>query len=538
MNVLWISLEDTSPRFGCYGDAIARTPNLDALAERGRLYTRAFSTAGVCAPARAAIITGCYATWLGAHQMRASSANRRELGMCDPYECVPPPYVKCFPEYLRAAGYFCTNNSKTDYQFTPPISAWDECNGKAHWRNREHPDQPFFAVFNPTWTHESGMWPDEEKRRDVEAVTDPASVEVPPFLPDTPLVRTTIARQYDNIARDDAYVGEILAQLEEDGLTQDTAVFIWSDHGEGLPRAKRWPYDSGVRVPLIAVWPEHLNAGETCDDLVSTLDLAPTLFSMLELPIPAHFQGAPFLGPKARPRQYIFAHRDRHDEMLDQVRAVRDARWKYIRHFLPGTPYFGWNPYRNKHEAMQELWRLHREDRLEGAPQKLFEPRPPEELYDTQTDPHETHNLADDPNHTATLDRLRGEMDAWRQKYDPWGDRPESEMREQMWPGGPQPQTAPVHFAPYAPGVNGLDLENEGSFEAPAILQFHCATPGASMVYALEEGDEATWRLYTEPLRLNAGATHVRAKAIRIGYRESEETVFVGDKGDRRRGRQ
>jgi len=220
-NILWLSLEDTSPRFGCYGDEVARTPNLDKLASEGCRYPNAFSTAGVCAPSRSAIITGMYQTAIGSQHMRTRHTNAHAPQMPTPYDAVPPHYVKCFPEYLRMAGYYCTNNTKTDYQFTPPITAWDELSAQAHWRNR--PDgTPFFAVFNRTVTHESGMWP--EKRPEVE--TDPDSVTLPPYIPNTPKARLALARHYDNIADNDAWVGEMLQQLEDDGLADNTIVFI------------------------------------------------------------------------------------------------------------------------------------------------------------------------------------------------------------------------------------------------------------------------------------------------------------------------
>ena len=157
-NILWISFEDTSPRYGCYGDPVARTPNVDRLAAAGCRYPNGFSTSGVCAPARCAVITGMYAASIGGHHMRTSHTNQHTPELPTPYEAVPPHYVRCFTEYLRAVGYYCTNNVKTDYQFVPPATAWDELSPEAHWRNRPDPDQPFFAVFNPTTTHESGMW--------------------------------------------------------------------------------------------------------------------------------------------------------------------------------------------------------------------------------------------------------------------------------------------------------------------------------------------------------------------------------------------
>jgi arylsulfatase A-like enzyme len=296
--------------------------------------------------------------------------------MPTPYSAVPPHYVKTFTEYLRAAGYYCTNNKKTDYQFTPPFTAWDECNDHAHWRNRPEGGQPFFSVFNPTITHESGMWP----RDDRPLMTDPSQVKLPPYLPNTPKAREALARHYDNLARADERVGEILRELEEDGLAENTIVFLWSDHGEGLPRGKRWPYDAGIRIPLIVRWPGRLEPGSVCDDLVSLIDLGPTVLSLCDVELPRHLQGQPFLGPQAVPRAYIFASRDRHDEAYDMVRAVRDKRYKYIRNFHPELPYLLWIPYRNRHPVVQEMWRLYAEGKLEGPQKLMFQTRrPPEE---------------------------------------------------------------------------------------------------------------------------------------------------------------
>ena len=520
-------MEDTSPRFGCYGDGLARTPNLDALAAQGRRYTNAFCTAGVCAPSRASIITGCYATWLGAHQMRTTLERRGAHNGA--YECVPPPYVKCFPEWLRGAGYFCTNNFKTDYQFTKPATAWDECDSSAHWRYRPDAEQPFFAVFNPILTHESGMWPVRGAGQDwdVEAVTDPADVTVPPWLPDTTLVRQALARHYDNIARSDQFLGELLAQLEADGLAQNTVVMAWSDHGEGLPRAKRTPYDSGINIPLLVRWPGEIAPGEVCDDLVSLIDLAPTLLSLADLEIPAHLQGQPFLGPQFKARQHVFAHRDRQDNAHDMRRAVRDQKWKYIRNYYPGMAVFNWEPYAEKHPAMQELRRLHREGALQGAARQLFEPRPAEELYDLENDPHELHNLAREPQHAPELERLRAALDEWRRDFDRFGEMDEWAMRNQMWPNGQQPQAESVDFIPSAPDFDRQEPLVEGRWDGPVVLQLQSPTQGASIAYALGDDETPRWQLYTIPFFLPAGVCQVRAKAIRIGWKESPVTSAI-----------
>ena len=519
-NILWISLEDTSPRFGCYGDPIARTPSIDQLAAGGQRFPNAFSTAGVCAPSRSAIITGMYQTAIGTHHMRTTHTNPHTPELPTPYSAVPPPYVKTFTEYLRGAGYFCTNNQKTDYQFAPPLTAWDECNDRAHWRHRDK-NQPFFAVFNPTVTHESGMWP----REDQPLQTDPDQVQLPPYLPDTPKARQALARHYDNLARADQQVGKILGQLEEDGLAEDTIVFLWSDHGEGLPRGKRWPYDAGIRIPLIVRWPGQLTPDSISENLVSLIDLGPTVLSLAKVEIPRHMQGQPFLGPQARPRKYVFAARDRHDEAYDMVRAVRDRRYKYIRHFYPEKPYLLWIPYRNKHPILQEMWRLHAEGELEGPQQLMFRcPRPPEELYDLETDPFEIHNLAGDPAHSPVLEGLRQALDQWREECGDLGEIPEEQLVARWWPGGVQPRTATPLFVPIAASNPGLEAAPEGGcFKAPLLVQLHCATQGASIAYTEEAGDDPHWRLYTEPLRLEPGTTTLRTRAVRIGYVESEE---------------
>ncbi|MFW5850375.1 MAG: sulfatase, partial [Spirochaetota bacterium] len=292
-NFLWISFEDTNPFYGCYGDPTAKTPSLDRLATEGCVFTNCYSTAGVCAPARSAIITGMYPISIGTHHMRTTHTDPAAPDLPTPYSAVVPHYVRCFTEYLRAAGYYCTNNAKTDYQFDPPITAWDELSETAHWRNRPNPEQPFFAVFNPMRTHESGMW--KERRPEVEI--DPATVRVPPYFPDTPRVRESLAKMHGNIARSDAELGELLAQLEEDGLAENTIVMHWSDHGP-LPRGKRWPYDSGIRVPLIVRWPRAAgNPGRasTMDALGGT---ATVNAAGGHLPVSEHADGA-LPGPRA-----------------------------------------------------------------------------------------------------------------------------------------------------------------------------------------------------------------------------------------------
>lgn len=522
-NILWISFEDTNPFYGCYGDPVARTPHLDRLAAEGCRWPNAFSTAGVCAPARSAVITGMYPTSIGTHHMRTTHTHPAAPELPTPYEAVVPHYVKCFSEYLRAVGYYCTNNVKTDYQFAPPLTAWDELSTEAHWRNRSDPDQPFFAVFNPTLTHESGMWPEKCP----EVTFAPEAIPLPPYFPDTPQVREAMARMYTHIERSDTILGELLAQLEEDGLADNTVVFHWSDHGP-LPRGKRWPYDSGIHIPMIVRWPGELAPGCVSDQLVSTIDLGPTVLSLARVEIPWHMQGRAFLGPQAAPpREYVFASRDRYDESYDMVRAARDKRWKYIRNYRPDLPYLLWIPYRNRHPILQEMWRLYMAGELSGPQLLMFQShRPVEELYDTLADPYEIHNLAGHPTYQPELARLRRALDTWRSEVGDLGEIPEAEMVRRWYPDGQQPQTAAPLFIPIGAGNWGEQPAPEGgTFRAPMLVQLYCATQGASIAYTLSGEDRARWQLYTEPLHLPVGETTLRAKAIRIGYRESSERV-------------
>ncbi|MHC5067029.1 MAG: sulfatase family protein [Planctomycetota bacterium] len=521
-NILWISFEDCSPRFGCYGDTVAQTPHVDQLAASGRRYDHAFSTAPVCAPSRHAIITGVEQCWSGAHHMRCGHQDGHTPDLPTPYECVTPPGVRCFSEYLRAQGYHCTNNHKTDYQFSPPLSAWDACHPQAHWRARA-PHQPFFAVFNLDATHESGMWAEHGQ-----PATDPATVSLPPYLPDTHESRQALARHYDNIAANDRRVGELLAQLDEDGLSDNTVVVIWSDHGEGLPRANRWPYDSGTRVPLIVHWPGHISGGEVSKQMVSLVDLAPTMLGLAGIEPPAHLHGHDFL--KDDRRRYAISSRDRYDESYDCVRSIRDGRFRYIRNLRPDLPRWQWIPYRNRHPISIEISRRLAADSLEGEQAWFGAPtRPVEELYDCTSDPHELRNLANDPAHADDLARLRAALDDWRQRYDRFATVDEAHMVRTWWPDGSQPRTAPVQFVVIDQEASGTHTSSDqASASGPAVVQLYCASESASIVYCCDDdGDEPQWLLYQAPIRLQPGTTRIRARADRIGYQPSAETTIT-----------
>ena len=523
-NIVWISNEDMSPHIGAYGDALARTPVLDRLARESTRYTRAFSTAPVCAPSRAAIITGMHQSAIGAQHMRTTEDRVPELP--GPYLAVPPFYVKAFPEYLRAAGYYTSNRAKTDYQFGEPFTIWDDLGPEAHWRRRPDPDRPFFSVFNLNVTHESQIFPTSPARKGKPLVTDPANVTVPPYYPDTPAVREELARMYDNIADMDRQVGEILEQLEADGLAGNTIVFYWSDHGDGVPRAKRSLYDSGLRVPLMIRWPQMGPAAANAidDSLVSLVDLAPTVLAMAGVEIPGHMHGRVLAGPRAAPPPaFVFGARDRMDIEYDMMRSARDARFLYIRNFAPELPYAGHIIYRNQSAIMQEWFRLQSGRALNGSAALWMRTRrPAEELFDTLADPHQIHDLGGEPAHRQTLERMRQAVAAWMTRIGDQGLVNEPEMIQRMWPGGMQPETAQPYIVPR----RSLDAPSRPAtvaIDAPEEFVVYVPTQGASIGYTTEEGPSPAWRLYTGPILVDRPMT-LRAKAIRYGYKESAET--------------
>ncbi len=530
-NIVLIVAEDMSARVGAFGDPVARTPHIDRLAAEGVRYTQVFSASGVCAPNRSALITGVYPQSLGTQHMR--TANRD-------YQAVPPPAVKAFPELLRSAGYATANSAKTDYQFGEPFTLWDVNHGNfalpadlALWR-RLPKHKPFFVMINLTATHESWLATLETKGEGtfaafitglalarkalVTEVTDPDAVEVPDYYPDQPSVRESMAQHYDNIHYMDAQVGEIMANLRADGLLESTTVIWTTDHGDGLPRAKRSVYDSGLHVPLVLRRPGMQGAGSADARLISIVDLAPSLLQMAHVDVPDFMQGADRLGTSNK-REYVFAGRDRMDQLPDWVRAVRDGRYKYIRNYRPELAYFRPLVFRDMFPVMQALWAGHEAGTLNDSQRFYFiAPRPSEELYDTQQDPQELVNLATVPEHAQTLARLQAAMDDWLVRVADKSAVAESEMIESMWPSGEQPVTA-------TPFVERIGQK----------LALHSTTPGASIALRFKAGgigggmfaDATPWQLYVDPITLPLDADlRIEAKAIRYGFAPSEVATF------------
>ncbi len=394
-NILWITSEDNSRMLGCYGDKFATTPNLDRLAAEGFLYTNAYANTPVCAPARNTIITGVYACSNGNEQMRSYYPKSET--------------VRFYTEYLRNQGYYCTNNSKTDYNIRPVdlASMWDECSREAHYNNRKE-GQPFFAIFNITISHESSIHksiPAEELRH------KPADVTLPPYHPDTPEIRHDWAQYYDKVEEMDTRVGELLQELDEAGLAESTIVFYYSDHGGVLGRSKRFLYETGTHVPMIIRIPEkykHLfpasGPGSKVERLVSFVDLAPTLLSLVDLDAPDYMQGSAFLGKYKREEPpYVYMFRDRMDERYDMSRSIVDRNFRYTRNFNPNRIYLQYLEYLWRAPSMQSWDKAYRNGQCNEVQSRWWKTKPVEELYDKLKDPWEVHNLAGDP---ASAERL------------------------------------------------------------------------------------------------------------------------------------
>ncbi|WP_425235242.1 sulfatase-like hydrolase/transferase [Ulvibacterium sp.] len=397
-NILWISTEDISPAWGCYGDSMATTPNIDALASQGYVFTQAFSNAPICAPARATLITGMYATSTGTQNLRSA---------------IPmPENLKILPQLMSEKGYFTSNNSKTDYNFSPD-DKWDDLGREAHWRNREK-EQPFFSVFNFMITHEghaNKFVPEDTKS--LEEKHNPKDMVVPPYFPDTQEFRNIMAHQYDLITVFDQEVGKLMAQLKEDDLDENTIVFVFSDHGFGLPRYKRWLYDTGLRVPFVLHAPKkykhlvsNLNAGNV-DKMVGFVDFAPTVLGLAGVDTPEIMEGKNFLGANSQNKKYIYGYRDRADDVFDVSRSVFDGRYLYIRNYLPHRAYIqNAQIFNTGKRSYKELFRVKNLGELSEESLKMFKPKAPEELYDLQQDPNELHNLIGNPQYDEVKNKL------------------------------------------------------------------------------------------------------------------------------------
>lgn len=407
-NIVWIIADDLSPDLSCYGRTDVSTPNIDRLAAEGARFTNAYVTGPVCSASRSALITGMYQTSIGAHAHR--SHRNDGFTLSEP--------VRLITDYFREAGYYTVNDhesglggrNKTDFNFQA-----EQVFDGTDWRDRAT-GQPFYAqvnIFEPHRGRPPGAW---DFTKEIDDPTDPATVEVPEYYPDDDVSRRDWAGYLDAVRMLDEKVGRVLDRLEEDGLADRTIVAFFGDHGRPMPRDKQFLYDGGIRVPLIIRWPANLEPGSVRDELVNMIDLSATSLAWAGIQVPEHLDGKVFLGPGKMPdRDYIFAARDRCDETVDRIRAVRDKRFKYIRNYYPDRPYMQLNRYKEvSYPIWRQMQRLERDGQISAEQYPfLARTRPPQELYDTQEDPNELRNLADSADHQQILTRMSTVLNAW-----------------------------------------------------------------------------------------------------------------------------
>lgn len=530
-NILLIMVEDLSSRVGSYGDSLAITPNIDALAAEGVTFDRMFTSAPVCSPSRAATITGQYQQTLGAQNHRTVTfEDSNPQGF--KYLAVPPEDVKAFPELLRREGYYTVNRSKTDYQFGKPFTIWDDSGKSATWRGRDS-GQPFFMMVSDDITHESRLFRyDREPRNSDEAKVikqllkqlkgqpepiKPEQVKVPPYLPDTLEVRRDIARQYNNVALMDQKVGALLSDLAEDDLLKNTIIIWTTDHGDGLPRHKRFLNDSGLRVPFIVRFPDGVYSGTRRGDLASFIDLAPTILGMagVDESVQPNYPGRNLFDSKASEPVFVFSSLDRRDERPAKMRTARDKRYRLIWNGRTDLARFVPLEYSDLVESRAEIWRLERKGELPAEVQQYFNvPSPEFELYDTEKDPYEVNNLASNKEYQPVLNQMKQALTQWRESLGANEYRSEFEVAMNSWPNGEQPTTQnPI-----------ICLKKEGAEQVLTVA----TEDNASVGYRLAGSDEA-WQLYSNPVKLPSQA-NIEVKAIRYGYKESSIMTGVANR--------
>ena len=520
-NILVIMADDMSLRINALGDKTAITPNLDELVKNGTSYMNAFTTAGVCACSRSALLTGKNQISIGSMHMRTSS------GGSVPYLAVPEAHIKAFPEILRKQGYFTFTNDKLDYQFSGifpgsgPFTIWNSEKDKFGWKNRKN-SEPFFGMINLIITHESGIFRGKMNSVDTQAIklmqqtrqmlyeapVKPENVIVPPFLPDTSEVRKDIARAYNNIYILDIEVKEIIDQLKKDNILDDTIIIFTSDHGDGLPRYKRELFDTGINVPFIILVPKKFSSwqkpGEKIYDLVSFLDIAPTVLDLAGVSIPSYMDGKSIFGNEKN--EYIFAARDRLDSFKGKTRAVRNKDYKFIKNYSLGIVGAQKLSFRENLMSMKELRKMYENNELNEIQKIWLELIPELQLYDLNEDPYEINNLAYDPNYKEKVLLLENVLEQWIEKNNFHGHLEEEDLIEVFWPENTQPQTTePL----YSLEDGFLHLKNND------------VSKDASIGFSY---DGKNWEVYSEPIEIKKNKK-IYFKAVRYGWKESETKI-------------
>ena len=500
-NVVWIVSEDNSHHYlKHFFESGAPAPNIEAMAAHGITFDHAFSNAPVCSVARSTLATGCLGPRIGTQFHRKHTI------------ATLPQGLRMFSEVLRDAGYYTSNNSKTDYNATPSKEAWDESSRTASWRKRRSPNQPFFHMESHAQSHESSLHFSQEVFENEETTTDPESVKLADYFPNTAKFRYTHARYHDRMAVIDEIVGSTISKLKEDGLLEDTFVFYFGDHGGVLPRGKGYIYESGLHVPLVVRVPDkwqHLidrENGSRAPGFVSFIDFGPTVLNLAEVKVPEQMDGIPFLGKgitavEVDARDECYGYADRFDEKYEFIRSLRKGKYQYIRYFQPFLPDGLQNNYRYRMLAFTEWRDLYKDGKLTGSQLQFFQSKPVEQLFDAEADPHEINNLASDPRYANVLKDLRTRLATQMRALPDLSFYPESKLVSVM---GDPVGFGQKHKAEIAQMADIHDL---------AFLPFSAAE--ARLIAALESDN--VWLRYSAAMtcsEIGAEATSLAEKVI------------------------
>lgn len=500
-NFLIIVCEDISPYLGCFGDSVAMTPNLDRFAQDAIRHNRMFTCIGVSAPSRYSLITGRYPSADGANYMRSNYFNKE-------FSCVPPAGVKCYTEMLRQKGYYCTNNAKTDYQFSAPRSAWDEQGNKAHWKNAPT-DQPFLSIFNLNITHESFIWKNSDKPLSVSS----DAVKIAPYHPDNQISRHDYAVMYSNIQKMDQQFMQLLNELEKSDRANNTIVIFYSDNGGPLPRAKRELMDSGTRVPFMIRFPDCRLGGTITNEMNMFVDIPATILSLARINPPANIHGRAMYGDykERSTRKYVFGATDRFDEQVEKRGSLRSERYLYIRNYMPRQSVYRPVAFRLAMPMMRNMLELRDQGNLTKEQMAWFDEHQPEEfLFDCQKDPHQINNLSDKKEYQSVLTQMRkAYQKEWIKTYNQeWEKYPEDYFISRMWPEGKKPKAE----LPRLKQKKGKVLVENDLTVYSAIYQINAK--GIN-------GQSSHWHIYKAPIALQKGEV-LTIRLERIGYQASE----------------
>ena len=471
-NIVWLVCEDQSLFFSAYGDSTSYTPNLDSLANHSTIYSNCFTPSPVCSPSRSSIITGMYPTNIGTQNMRSY----KKTGDINPHTQLPyyspnsEVNFKFFTEYLRGQNYYCTNNTKEDYNMETSPLAWDESNKNAHWRNRQN-NQPFFSVFNFGITHESSLWNKEYKHFDYEL----NQINIPSIFPNSLEIKEDFLTNYKNIEKLDEQIGTIISQLKEENLYDNTIIFFFSDHGGPFPRYKRSIYDTGIQCPLYIKWVNSKSSIHN-EQLVSFVDFAPTMLDIIDFQGAHEFDGISFYQKDSRLN--VFAATDRFDMCYDKRRCVRDKHYKLIFNYDTTTSIYKNVEYRNQMQTIQVLDSLNCIKSSNEYFTFWYQPKKSEyEFYDIINDPFELNNLINDTSLVDEINALKTSLQKWMKEctYDSLS---ESQILDLMYPD----QIIPLKSS--EPIIEQIEQS----------IIIHPSINGASIGY--KNSDDAIWEPY------------------------------------------